>query len=195
MENQIPHDQVTLLLRAGARGEPGCAERLLPLVYEELRRIARARMSNLPQGQTLQPTALVHEAYMRLVGDEMPSWESRAHFFGAAARSMRDILVDQSRRRSALKRGGGLERDALRPDEIAVRADPDDILAVNEALSRLEQRDARKAQIVNLRYFAGLSAAETAAAMDLSVPTIEREWRYIKAWFRTEFASEGLSDA
>lgn len=194
MSRDDPEDQVTDLLRAGAGGDPEFASRLLPLVYEELRRIARSRMAMLPPGQTLQPTALVHEAYVKLIGDNPPSWESRAHFFGAAARSMRDILVDQSRRRSALKRGGDMNRVPIQPDEIAIRADPDDILAVHEALSRLEQRDPRKAQIVNLRYFAGLSAVETAAAMGLSVPTVEREWRYIKAWFRVEFASDGLAD-
>lgn len=193
MSNASPKDQITQLIRAGASGDPDCSAKLLPLVYEELRRIARFRMSQLPAGQTLQPTALVHEAFIRLVGDEMPSWESRAHFFGAAAQSMRDILVDQARRKSALKRGGGMQRDAAEPDEIAVRADPEDILAVHDALALLEQRDPRKGQIVNLRYFAGLTAEETAAAMNLSVPTIEREWRYIKAWFRAEFGSEGLS--
>ena len=139
-------------------------------------------------GQTIQPTALVHEAYMRVIGNEDPGWDGRGHFFAAAARAMRNILVDEYRRKGALKRGGGRRRLDLDEGDLAIESPQEDLLALDEALTRLERDDPRKGRIVNLRYFAGLSTEETAAALDVSVGTIEREWRYIKAWLRTQLA-------
>jgi len=166
------------------------AEKLLPLVYDELRKLAQARMAHLAPGQTLQPTALVHEAYMRIVGDADPGWDHRGHFFGAAAQAMRDILVEQARRRASLKRGGDRQRVDAEHAEPAIEAPTDDVLAVHEALERLEAEDPRKRRIINLRYFAGLSNEETAAAMGVSVGTIEREWRYIRAWLKRELGED-----
>lgn len=174
--------RVTRALRAAAKGEPGAAEDLLPLVYRELRTLARARLKKLPPGQTLQPTALVHEAYIRVVGDDDPGWDGRGHFFAAAARAMRDILVEQARRKMSLKRGGNRSRVDYDKADPAVAPPSEDILAVDEAVKRLERDDPRKGQIVNLRYFARFTAAETAEALGVSVGTIEREWRYIRAW-------------
>lgn len=177
---------ITILLKAAADGDSAAARDLLPVVYDELRRLAAIRLANTPPGNTLQATALVHEAYLRLVGESDPGWDNRGHFFAAAAQAMRQILVDQYRRKAAVKHGGGRKRvDAEENDVAAPQADMD-ILALDEALVRLEEQDARKAKIVNLRYFAGLTAEETAAALGVSIGTIEREWRYIKRWLLTE---------
>jgi RNA polymerase sigma factor (TIGR02999 family) len=180
-------NEVTLATKA-AGGDREAAAALLPLIYDDLRNLARARMARLAPGQTLQPTALVHEAYARVVGSGDPGWDGRGHFFAAAAQAMRNILVDQARRKAALKRGGGRGRRDLEDGDLAIQPPRDDILALDEALTRLEADDPRKGRIVNLRYFAGLTAEETAAAMDVSVGTVEREWRYIKAWLRTQLA-------
>ena len=177
---------ITRILKAAARGDPEAAKDLLPLVYNKLRSLARAKLRSLPPGQTLQPTALVHEAYINLVGKEDPGWDSKGHFFGAAARAMRDILVDQARRKGALKRGGDQVRISMDEAEPAFEAPSADILAVDEAVKLLEKEDPRKGQIVNLRYFARMSTAETAAALGVSVATIGREWRYIRAWLVKE---------
>ena len=185
-------EPVTRALRAAVDGDPRAAGKLLPLVYDELRGLARARLRKLPPGQTLQPTALVHEAFLRVVGDEDPGWDHRGHFFAAAARAMRDILVDQARRKAARKRGGDRKRvdmDDESPD-LAIDAPSEDILAVDEAVRRLEEEDPRKGQIVNLRYFARLTTAETAAALRVSVGTVEREWRYIRAWLEVELGDD-----
>ncbi len=179
---------VTLVLKATADGERGAASKLLPLVYDELRRLARARMAKLAPGQTLQPTALVHEAYLRAIGTADPGWEGRGHFFGAAAQAMRDIIVEEARRKAALKRGGDRKRVDAADVELAIQPPGEDILAVDEAMRRLEAKDPRKGQIVNLRYFVGLTVQETAAALGVSVTTIEREWRYIRAWLRARLA-------
>ncbi len=168
--------------RGAADGDAGAAEDLLPLVYLELRKLARARLKKLPPGQTLEPTALVHEAYLRVVKDDDPGWDNRGHFFAAAARAMRDILVEQARRKTARKRGGDRRRVDYDKADPAVGPPSEDILAVDEAVRRLEKDDPRKGQIVNLRYFARLTAAETAEALGVSVGTVEREWRYIRAW-------------
>ncbi len=176
---------VTRLLEQ-ARGGPQRADALLPLVYDELRALARARMSREAPGQTIQATALVHEAYMRLVGDEDPGWNGRRHFFGAAAQAMRRILVERARGKARLKHGGGHDRVELN-DAVAGREAPDEeVLAVDEAVSRLERQDPRKGRIVNLRYFAGLTTEETARSLGVSVGTVEREWRFIKAWLQVE---------
>ncbi|MHC4711132.1 MAG: sigma-70 family RNA polymerase sigma factor [Planctomycetota bacterium] len=178
---------LTLALKAAA-GDRVAAAELLPLIYEDLRKLARARMAKLAPGQTLQPTALVHEAYARVIGSGDPGWDGRGHFFGAAAQAMRNILVDQARSKAALKRGGGRQRLDLQDGDLAIQPPREDILALDEALHRLEADDPRKGRIVNLRYFAGLTAEETAAALDVSVGTVEREWRYIKAWLHTQLA-------
>ncbi len=179
---------LTQTLRAVAKGDRQAAAELLPLVYSELRELARARMAKQPPGITLQPTALVHEAYMRLVGKEDPGWDSRGHFFGAAAEAMRQVLVDQARRRNRLKRGGGKKRIDVEDFDVPLVAPVEDILALDEALERLGAEDPRKVKIVTLRYFAGLNREETAAAMGLSVPTIDREWRFIVARLHKELS-------
>lgn len=177
---------ITQMLTAAARGDREAASNLLPLVYDELRKLARARMKHLRPGQTLEATALVHEAYMRLVGDADPGWDHRGHFFAAAAGAMRDILVEQARRRSSLKRGGDRQRVDAEEAEPAIEPPTEDVLAVHEALERLEAEDPRKRQVINLRYFAGLSHEETAAALGVSIGTVEREWRYIRAWLKRQ---------
>ena len=179
-----PRDDVTAILRAAQKGDGAAAARLLPLVYEELRRLAKARMARLPPGETLQPTALVHEAYLRLVGKAGPRLEGRRHFFFAAARAMRDILVEKARAKAGLKRGGGRLRVELKDDAAAAEPPSEDLLALHEALTDLEKEDPLKAQIVNLRYFAGMGAAEAAQVLGMSERTLHRHWRFIKAWLR-----------
>jgi len=179
-------DRITRIVDDLTRGGPHRAEDLLPLVYDELRALAQARMAGEQPGQTLQATSLVHEAYLRLIGERDPGWNGRGHFFGAAARAMRRILVEQARRKGRQRHGGDRRRQPLDDAEIAEAVPGEDVLAVDEAVRKLEARDARKGEIVNLRYFAGLSNAETAAALGVSVATVEREWRFIKSWLRTE---------
>ena len=173
---------VTELLRAAQAGDAGAAERLMAVVYEQLHQLARARMAYLPPGQTLQPTALVHEAYLRLTDKSDVTWESRQHFFFAAARAMRDILVEQARRKAGPVRGGGRQRQEL--DEACAVIEPpaDNLLAVHEALQELERQDPLKAQIVLLRYFSGMTTDETAELLGLSASSLDRKWRYIRAW-------------
>lgn len=178
--------EVTELLQLDLAGEAQRAEQLLPLVYDELRALARAHMAREAAGHTLQATALVHEAFLRLIGDTDPGWNNRAHFFGAAAQAMRRILVDQARRRARLKHGGARERVELDDACAAIESPVDNVLDVDAALRRLEARDERKGRIVSLRYFAGFTAEETATALGLSLGTIEREWRFIKVWLRDE---------
>lgn len=186
-----PHE-VTLLLGALERGDQRAAEELLPLVYDELRDLASARLSNERAGQTLQATALVHEAYLRLIGDrqgqQMEKWDSRGHFFGAAAIAMRRILVERARHRKRIKHGGEFGRVELDSDCVAVDGDSTDLLALDEVLDKLQKYDERKAQVVMLRYFAGLSIEETAAAMGLSPATVKNEWAFARAWLHREIA-------
>ncbi len=187
---------VTQVLRAASAGDPRAANELLPLVYSELRRLAVARMAKTPPGNTLQPTALVHEAYIRLVGsEEPPTWNSRGHFFAAAAMAMRQILVEQARRKSSLKRGGEFQKVDIDADELAIEPPSEDILALDEALRRLEEQDPRKARIVMLRYFAGLTMEETAAALGISVPTAERDWRFVKALLHSQLSNRECDTA
>jgi RNA polymerase sigma factor (TIGR02999 family) len=162
-------------------GGPGTSRELLPEVYDELRKLARARLSRERHQHTLQPTALVHEAYLR-VGTDNQRWDRRGHFFAAAALAMRRILVERARHYQRLKRGAGAERVDL--DSGIVSTDPrlTDLVAIDEALTELEQTDPRKAQVVSLRYFAGLSIEETAAALDISPATVKNEWKYARAW-------------
>jgi RNA polymerase sigma factor (TIGR02999 family) len=180
--------EVTRLIEAIHDGDPKAAGDLLPLVYAELRQLARARMSREHSGGTLQPTALVHEAWLRLHGPNgSPRFNSRAHFFGAAAEAMRRILIDRARRRATARHGGGLERCELDDFEIATPArDDDEMLAVHEALDRLAAYDARKAELVKLRYFAGLTLAEIADVLGVSEVTAKRDWQFSRAWLARE---------
>lgn len=175
-------EQVTSLLRAAGNGDRHAAADLLPLVYAELRRLADSWMARTPPGQTLQPTALVHEAFLRLVGKHSEGWDSRGHFFFAAGRAMRDILVERARVKARPKHGGG--RNRINLDNLAVAADApgDELLALDEALKRLETEYPWEHRIVMLRFFAGLTAEETARAMATSTRTIERDWRFARAW-------------
>jgi RNA polymerase sigma factor (TIGR02999 family) len=168
-------NEVTQILNAAAGGDSDAARHLLPLVYGELRKLAEARLAKTPPGNTLQPTALVHEAYLRLIGSGDPGWQGRNHFFGAAARAMRDILVEQARRKARIKHGGGRARLELDDVQLVVEPDPQEVLAVDEALAKLEKEDPRTAQVVILRYFGGLTEPETAAILDVSESTVVRE--------------------
>ena len=184
--------EVTQLLAAATAGDPKASAELLPVVYEELRRLARGQMKKEAVGQTLQPTALVHEAYMRLVGDGDVKWENRGHFFGAAARAMRRILVERARHRGRLKRGGGRGRVELGDQALTVEPPPTtDLISLDEALEKLEARDKRKADVVMLRYFAGLSIEETAAALGVSPATVKNEWTFARAWLHREMEQDG----
>jgi RNA polymerase sigma factor (TIGR02999 family) len=179
--------QVTYILERARQGDPKAAEELLPLVYEELRKLAAARMAHEKPGQTLQATALVHEAWLRLAGDAAPHFQNRAHFFGAAAEAMRRILIERARRRLAVKRGTGAEQLDINEMEIASPiADDDALLALNEALEKFSTLDARKAELVKLRYFVGMNFEETAAALDIAVPTAKQWWAYARAWLAVE---------
>ena len=181
-----PH-LITQVLRAVAQNEPLAAQELLPLVYDELRRLARSRLDRIGPGQTLQATALVHEAWLRLVGDEDPGWDCRAHFFGAAAKAMRNILVEQSRRKASLKRGGHrarLDDEAL--DAIGLAPPIAEMLILDEALERLERRDSLKGRIVELRFFTGLSMREVAEVLRLPLSKVEQEWRFARAWLQRD---------
>jgi RNA polymerase sigma factor (TIGR02999 family) len=178
-------NEVTRILSDIAHGDPHAAAQLLPLVYDELRRLAAARLAAEPSGNTLQPTALVHEAYLRLVGTpEGDRWDHRGHFFAAAAEAMRRILIDQARRKAALRHGGGLQRQALDPDVAAMPEPREDLLALDAALDKLAAEDPLKADLVKLRYFVGLSLAEAAAALGLSERTAGRHWAFARAWLR-----------
>ena len=167
-----------------APDDPRVADRLLSVVYDELRTLAAQKMNREAPGQTLQATALVHEAWLRLGGDRQPAWENRAHFFAAAAEAMRRILIDNARRKLADRHGGGAERVPLTPDslELAAGMDDDQLLAVHEALDQLAAHDAVKAELVKLRFFAGLTLEEAARVLNLSAPTAKRHWAYARAW-------------
>ena len=180
-------NDVTRILSAIEHGDPRAADRLLPLVYDELRKLAARRLAHEKPGQTLQATALVHDAYLRLVEpDEARGWDGRGHFFAAAAEAMRRILVDNARRKRAAKHGGGLRRRDLDDVEIAAGAPAEDLMALDEALTRLAAEDPAKAELVKLRYFAGLSIEEAARALGISPATAKRRWAYARAWlFRT----------
>jgi RNA polymerase sigma factor (TIGR02999 family) len=180
--SQSGDSRVSAVLQAAQSGDRQAAADLLPLVYAELHQLARARLARQGPGQTLQPTALVHEVYLRVAGDSEVTWEGRQHFFFAAARAMRDILVEQARRKAGPKQGGDRRRQEL--DEACAIVEPpsDDVLAVHEALKELEARDPLKAQIVLLRYFVGMTMDETASVLGLAERTLDRHWRYIRAW-------------
>jgi RNA polymerase sigma factor (TIGR02999 family) len=173
---------VTRLLDAAAAGDPKAPAELLPLVYDELRRLAAARMSAERPGQTLQPTALVHEAYLRLVGGGEWGWDSRGHFFAAAAEAMRRIVVETARRKNRVKHGGGHERVEVELADLPTRLPPDDLIALDDALTRLEQLDPIKARLVTLRYFAGMTIEQAAEALGISRVTAHRYWTFARAW-------------
>jgi len=173
---------VTRILTAIEQGDVKEADKLLPLVYEELRRLAAHKMSRESPGQTLQATALVHEAYIRLVGSEAQNWNGRTHFFAAAAEAMRRILIDNARRKQRLKRGGGQDKIDLADAELVIQAPSDDLVALDEAIAKLADEDKAKADLVKLRYFAGLTLAQAADILGLSQTTAKRHWTYSQAW-------------
>jgi RNA polymerase sigma factor (TIGR02999 family) len=180
---------ITLILQAIKQGESRASEELLPLVYEELRRIAAARMAQESAGQTLQPTALVHEAWLQLVGEGDRSWQNRAHFFGAAADAMRRILIDKARRKSRLKHGGGQSRLDIEDLELAETTPDDNVLLINDALERLEKEDPEQARVVVLKFFGGLTNLEVAENLGIAERTVDRQWACAKArlfrWIRS----------
>jgi RNA polymerase sigma factor (TIGR02999 family) len=184
--------EVTRILDSIAQGDPRAAEKLLPLVYEELRRLAAHKMAGEAPGHTLQPTELVHEACMRLSAGKEPHWENRAHFFGAAAEAMRRILVERARRRVAWKRGGGAERVSLEEVEIPmIAADDERLLAVDEILDKLAALHPHKAELVKLRYFTGMTFEEAATVLGIAVPTAKEWWAYARAWLTVELRRAG----
>jgi RNA polymerase sigma factor (TIGR02999 family) len=186
-----PKEEITILLQRIERGEEPAAEQLLALVYQDLRRLAKARMAQEAPGQTLQPTALVHEAWLRLGGDAQPAWQNRAHFFAAAAEAMRRILIDRARRRLAQRRGGRAKHVQLEEVDVAAAIDETHVLAVNDALEKFALVDPPKAKLVKLRYFGGLTLPEVARALDISQPTAERWWAYARAWLSVELRQSG----
>jgi len=178
---------ITLLLEAAASGDPKAPGELLPLVYDELRKLAAIRMVGETPDHTLQPTALVHEAFIRLLGPSgLQQFDHRGHFFAAAAEAMRRILVDSARKRAAMRHGGGLVRQNLEQDLAAGPEPREDLIALDEALDRLAAQDPLKAQLVKLRYFAGMSLSEAGAVLDLSERTAGRHWAFARAWLRRE---------
>jgi RNA polymerase sigma factor (TIGR02999 family) len=186
---------VTQLLNAIEKGDAQAAGQLLPLVYQELRRLAAQKLAREKAGHTLQPTALVHEAYLRLVGKgDEPRWNSRGHFFAAAAEAMRRILVENARRRQRLKRGGDRKRVDSGLAEATAAGLSDDLLLINEALDRLAEEDVRKAELVKLRFFAGLSVEEAAQCLGISRATADRDWVYARAWLFDRFRT-GAAEA
>ncbi len=182
------------MVEAARGGDRQAAAELLPLVYDELRRLAQARLSRLPPGNTLQATALVHEAYLKLIGDCDPGWQGKSHFFGAAAEAMRQLLVDQARRKDRVKHGGEKKRIDIDTIDVPFVSSGHDVLAMDAALERLRADDPRKAQILTLRCFAGLSRGEAAAALGISLSTVDREWRYIVARLYQELRGDERSE-
>lgn len=175
-------NDVTRILNRMQQGDSNAAEELLPVVYEELRKLAAQRMANEAAGHTLQPTALVHEAWLRLAGEENQQWDGRGHFFAAAAESMRRILIDRARRKNSLKRGGDLERVNLDDVDVAILADNDTLLRINEALEKLEKEDRDAAQVVKLRFFAGMTNEEVGRVLGVTDRTAKRYWTFARAW-------------
>jgi RNA polymerase sigma factor (TIGR02999 family) len=180
---------VTRILTAIENGDPTAADELLPLVYQELRKLAADKLAREKPGQTIQATVLVHEAWLRLVGSEVEiRWQGRGHFFGAAARAMQRILVENARRKRSLKAGGDYQRVELSEVAAAVRGRSVDVLEIDEALQKLESQDPRKAELVRLRFFAGLTLAEAASALGISASTADNDWAYARAWLKVEMA-------
>jgi len=184
--SSVPGGEVTRILKAAQSGDPKAAEDLLPLVYDELRRLAAAKMVRERPDQTLQPTALVHEAWLRLLGNVNQDWNGRAHFFGAAAEAMRRILVENARRKSAVRHGGGQVRLDIQEIEISSTPKDDELLAVNDALEKLGAHNRQMAELVKLRYFVGLATEEAAQVLGVSVRTADRWWNYSRLWLYQE---------
>jgi RNA polymerase sigma factor (TIGR02999 family) len=186
-----PAEHVTQILEAVGDGDKQAAEELLPLVYEELRRLAATRMAQVAPGQTLQPTALVHEAWLRLVGSQQPQlWNSRGHFFSAAAEAMRRILVERARRKAAEKHGGELKRVDLDQVDVAEEANSDLLLALDEALNSLAERDQTAAQLIQLRFFAGMPNVQAAEVLGVPERSAKRIWAYARAWLYKEISKK-----
>lgn len=181
---------ITHVLQAIQRGEGQAADELLPLVYEELRRLAAARMAHEAAGQTLQPTALVHEAWLRLVSDQERSWHNRAHFFAAAAEAMRRILIENARRKSRIKRGGGLARIDIDTVELAEITPDEKMLLIDDAIQELQAENPERAKVVVMKFFGGLTNQEVAASMGVTERTVERHWAYAKAWIFQNIRSQ-----
>jgi RNA polymerase sigma factor (TIGR02999 family) len=187
---------VTRILSAIEQGDPHAAEQLLPLVYEELRKLAAQKLAQEKAGQTLQATALVHEAYLRLVeGEKVQHWNSRGHFFAAAAEAMRRILVEQARRKRTQKGGGGFQRVDLAGIDPVIAGPTLDLLALNEALDKLAAKDPRKAELIKLRFFAGLTNEQVAEALGVATSTVDLDWAYAKSWLRVEMSAEARGTA
>jgi RNA polymerase sigma factor (TIGR02999 family) len=184
-------DDVANLLSGLSQDDPKASEQLFPLVYDELRRLAAQQLANEASGQTLQPTALVHEAYLRLTGKDgaEQSWDGRGHFFAAAAEAMRRLLVENARRKQRVKRGGGQQRISLEAAESVVQAPSEDLVALDEALVRLTAHDPVKAEVVKLRFFAGLTMPQVALTLNISLATAERYWTYARTWLYAELAN------
>jgi RNA polymerase sigma factor (TIGR02999 family) len=193
-------NEVTRVLSAIEEGDPHAAEQLLPLVYQELRKLAAQKLAHQKPGQTLEATALVHEAYLRLVGSADASaprvqhWDSRGHFFAAAAEAMRRILVERARHKRSLKAGGDHRRVELADVEAPANVPSDDLLALHEALEKLETQDRRKAELVKLRYFAGLTNGQAASVLGISTSTADNDWAYARSWLRLEIGREAGED-
>lgn len=178
---------VTQILGQIESGDPSAAEKLLPLVYDELRKLAAAKMAQEKPGQTLQATALVHDAYLRLVnGNSQQRFQSRGHFFAAAAEAIRRILVEQARRKGRQKRSGDRRRFDIDTIDVAIHTTPDQLLAIDEALEKLRREDPSIYELVNLRYFAGMNVEQAATVLGVSVPTVYRQWNYARAWLHSE---------
>ncbi|MCB9854713.1 MAG: sigma-70 family RNA polymerase sigma factor [Phycisphaerales bacterium] len=186
-------DTVTTLMHAAAIGDSDAANQLFPIVYDQLLSLARSHMRNEGVGHTLQATALVHEAYLRIIGSEALSWSTRAEFFRASANAMRRILIDYARRRGRVKRGGERKREPLDAVDLATACDPADVVALDSAVTRLAEIDSRAADVVQLRFYAGLSVSETAAALGMSERTVKREWAFARAWLYQVLEGEGPS--
>jgi RNA polymerase sigma factor (TIGR02999 family) len=194
---------VTRILSQIDAGDPKAADQLLPLVYDELRKLAAAKLAHEKPGQTLQATALVHEAYVRLVSspstakpditDQPDRWNSRGHFFAAAAEAMRRILIEQARNKGRQKRGGGRERIDIDALDVAIQATPDQLLAIDEALEKLRREDTAVYELVKLRYFAGMNIEQAAEALGISIPTAYRHWKYARAWLHGELLGSAQS--
>ncbi len=181
---------VTRILNAIEHGDRKAADELLPLVYEELRKLATYKMANESPGQTLQPTALVHEAWLRVAGNENQKWDGRGHFFAAAAEAMRRILIDRARRKKAVRHGGMLHRTEVELGDLTAPTQDDELLAVHEALDKFAAVDKQKAELVKLRYFAGLTIEQAAEVLGVSAPTAKRYWAYARAWLYREVQDE-----
>jgi RNA polymerase sigma factor (TIGR02999 family) len=194
IDRRVTMSEVTQLLAAIERGESGASDQLFPVVYEELRMLARAKMRRESAAHTLDATALVHEAYLRLIGgDADMSWKNRGHFFGAAAEAMRRVLIDNARRKQAAKRGASRDRVELDDAALATTGDDDNLLAIDQALQKLAESDPKTAELVKLRYFAGLSLPQIAEVLDMSQRSVERLWTYAKAWFQAELGGDQVT--